>query len=191
ALLVDAPTASEAEIIPFTRDETRRILTAAQQRASAVRWAVGLALGLRQGEALGLRWTYLDLDAGRVRVWWQLQRNRWQHGCDDPHACGAQRHKSKPCPKACKRHKRKCPPPCPKDCSRHASTCPQRKAGGLVFREPKGKSKRTISLPPELIPMLKAHQVAQRRQRMRAGIAWVEHDLVFCQPDGRPIDPRN
>ncbi|MCQ4044482.1 tyrosine-type recombinase/integrase [Streptantibioticus rubrisoli] len=191
AQLVQPPTVREAEIIPFTREETRKILAAAQAQPSAVRWAVGLALGLRQGEALGLRWTYLDLNTGRVRVWWQLQRNTWRHGCDDPHACGAKRHKTRPCPKTCKQHKRKCPPPCPKDCVRHASTCPERKGGGLVFREPKGKSKRTISLPPELIPVLEAHRVAQQRQRALAGTAWEERDLVFCQPDGRPVDPRD
>lgn len=191
ALLVEPPTVRETEIIPFTREETRQILTAAQRRPSAERWAVGLALGLRQGEALGLRWSYVDLETGRVRVWWQLQRNKWQHGCKDPHACGARRHKTRRCPKNCKQHKRACPPPCPKDCARHASTCPQHKAGGLVFREPKGKSKRTVSLPPELLPMLRAHQAEQRRLRTQAGAAWQEHGLVFCQPDGRPIDPRD
>ncbi|MEV8636233.1 site-specific integrase [Streptosporangium sp. NPDC051023] len=33
---------------------------------NGVRWSVGLALGLRQGEALGLRWKYLDLKAGSI-----------------------------------------------------------------------------------------------------------------------------
>ncbi|WP_338146833.1 site-specific integrase [Streptomyces boncukensis] len=181
----------ETEIVPFDREETRQILTAAQARPTFARWAVGLALGLRQGEALGLRWQYVDLSTGRVRVWWQLQRNKRQHGCTDLHACGAKRHKTKPCPKTCKQHKRKCPAPCPQDCTRHASTCPQRKSGGLVFREPKGKSKRVVMLPPELLPVLRAHRAEQQHQRARAGSAWDEHDLVFCQPDGRPVDPRD
>ena len=60
-----------------------------------------------------------------------------------------------------------------------------------MFGEPKGRSKRTVSLPPELIPILAAHRAEQQRQRMRAGAALEEHDLVFCQPDGRPIDPRH
>lgn len=40
------------------------------------RWLVGLALGLRQGEALGLWWDDLDLDAGLLRVRRALQRRR-------------------------------------------------------------------------------------------------------------------
>lgn len=41
---------------------------------------VALALGLRQCEALGMRWEYLDLKAGTVRVY-QLKKSRYQHGC--------------------------------------------------------------------------------------------------------------
>ncbi len=43
----------------------------------AARWLVGLALGLRQGEALGLWWDDIDLDTGLLRVRRSLQR---QHG---------------------------------------------------------------------------------------------------------------
>jgi hypothetical protein len=35
-----------------------------------------------------------------------VQRRTWQHGCADPHACGARHHKTKPCQKNCKRHQR-------------------------------------------------------------------------------------
>jgi integrase len=176
---------------PFTVEETRKILAAALERENPHRWSIGLALGTRQGEALGLRWTYVDLDKGLVKIWWQLQRTTWRHGCTDPHACGNGHHKVKPCPPACKRHKRTCPPPCKPDCTAHASTCPDRKGGGLVFREPKGKSRRTVPLAPELIPMLKAHRAARLRQRLAAGEEWQENDLVFSRPDGHPIDPRD
>jgi integrase len=40
------------------------------------RWLVGLALGLRQGEALGLWWDDIDLEAGVLRVRRALQRQR-------------------------------------------------------------------------------------------------------------------
>lgn len=56
------------------------------------KWSVALGLGLRQGEALGLRWQHVDLDAGTLMVRWQLQRLAWQHGCADPHLCGKGRH---------------------------------------------------------------------------------------------------
>ena len=40
------------------------------------RWLVGLALGLRQGESLGLWWDDIDLNAGLLRVRRALQRQR-------------------------------------------------------------------------------------------------------------------
>lgn len=204
ATLVDSPSVAEVEIEPLSEHETHAVLAAAQQRPNAARWSVGLALGLRQGEALGLRWKYVDLQAKEVRVWWQLQRTTWRHGCDDPHACGERLHK-KPCEKDCKRHRhsakcvpdcskpshRGCPKPCAPDCTEHARVCPKRVGGGLVFREPKGKSKRTIPLPPELVPVLEEHKKAQRRERFATGSAWNDLDLVFSQPDGNPIDPRD
>lgn len=209
ATLVDAPSASEPEIEPFSQADTRRILQAAEERPNSARWSVGLGLGLRQGEALGLRWRYIewprcplhsdtkkcppdctDQLPGMVKVWWQLQRTRWRHGCADPHACGTRLHKTKPCKAGCKQHKRACPPPCPKDCTRHARSCPERQGGGLVFREPKGKSKRTVPLAPELVAILRAHHTVQRKQRLAAS-EWHDQDLVFCQADGRPIDPRD
>lgn len=191
AKLVDPPSVSETEIEALTEDEARRVLTAALSRRNGARWAVGLALGLRQGEALGLRWKYLDTDTGQVRIWWQLQRRKWQHGCQDPHACGAQHHKARPCPARCKRHARACPPPCPTDCARHASTCPKRKGGGLVFCEPKGKTKRIAQAPAEVLLLLETHEAAQRVERELARDMWQEHHLVFSNPDGTPIDPRD
>ncbi|MDM4784684.1 tyrosine-type recombinase/integrase [Micromonospora sp. b486] len=50
-------------------------------RRNSARWAVALALGLRQGEALGLRWSDVDLDAGTLIVRRGRQRPRWEHGC--------------------------------------------------------------------------------------------------------------
>lgn len=59
-----------------------------------------------------------------------------------------------------------------------------------MFRPPKGRSKRTVPLPPELVPLLRLHRVAQNAERLAAGSEWDDHDLVFCRPNGRPIDPR-
>lgn len=192
ATLLDAPTAAEPEIEPLTREEARALLEVAAQRRNGVRWSVGAAIGLRQGEALGLRWSYLDLDTGMARVHWQLQRLTWQHGCEDPHACGAKHH-HKGCRKDCTAHakyKRGCPKPCPRDCKKHAKVCPQRRGGGLVFRAPKGKNKRIVPVPAPLVSALRVHRIAQKRERLAAGELWEENDLVFCQPNGRPIDPR-
>ncbi|MEV0400452.1 hypothetical protein [Actinoallomurus sp. NPDC050550] len=57
AQLIDAPVADEHEIEPLTREEVRRILDAAKGHRNAARWSVALVLGIRQGKALGLRWS--------------------------------------------------------------------------------------------------------------------------------------
>src|SRR5215468_12443383 len=64
--LVDAPAAASHEIEPLTREEARRILTVAARKRNGARWSVALALGIRQGEALGLRWSYVDLETGVI-----------------------------------------------------------------------------------------------------------------------------
>src|SRR5690606_36892067 len=61
--LIDPPAERQTEIVPLTREEARRVLAATGDRRNGARWSVALALGLRQGEALGLRWSYVDLDA--------------------------------------------------------------------------------------------------------------------------------
>ena len=73
----------------LSTSQARAVLGAAKERRNAARWSVGLACGLRQAEALGLRWPFLDIDVpdgepGEMRVWYQLQRLPWRHGCDDP-----------------------------------------------------------------------------------------------------------
>jgi integrase len=172
ATLVDAPSASHDEIEPLTLDEALRILRLTATRRNGARWSVALALGLRQGEALGLQWQHVDLDAGTLTVRWQLQRLPWRHGCADPDACGKDRHRDD----------------CPPGCTRHARSCPQRTGGGLRLTELKSdKSRRTIALPRQLVAALKAHRAAQLYERMTAGPVWHDGDFVWCQPNGRPI----
>jgi integrase len=57
--MVDPPELTESEKDALTGDEARSALEAAQKRRNSARWSVGLACGVRQGEALGLRWEYL------------------------------------------------------------------------------------------------------------------------------------
>jgi integrase len=76
ATLVDAPKAAQHEITPLTAAEARRLIQAAEGDRMQARWLVGLALGLRQGEALGLWWEDVDLDARLLRVRRALQRRR-------------------------------------------------------------------------------------------------------------------
>lgn len=72
--MIDAPTPSGEEMHPLTRDEALRVLQTCEGKRSAARWSVALSLGLRQGEALGLAWRDVDLDAGTVTVRQALSR---------------------------------------------------------------------------------------------------------------------
>jgi integrase len=139
--LVDAPTLIRKEVVPFSALEARKVLAAAATTRNSARWSVALALGLRQGEALGLRWSDLDLDASVLTVRRALQRQRGK---------------------------------------------------GLVFVEPKSRAgRRALFLPAPLVEALRAHRTAQLQERMRAGSMWEDHDLIFAQVNGRPIDPRS
>lgn len=68
------------EVMPLTTDEARAFIGAASGDRLAARWVVGLSLGPRQGETLGLWWEDIDLVQGIVRVRRQLQRDRHSDG---------------------------------------------------------------------------------------------------------------
>ncbi|MFF6891320.1 tyrosine-type recombinase/integrase [Streptomyces microflavus] len=194
ATLVDPPTVDETEANPFTMKEAKAFLLAAAKRPTSLRWVVGVGMGFRQGEALGLRWKYVDLEAELFHPHWQLQRLTWRHGCDDPHACGERLHRFELCPRDCNAHRaytRGCPKPCPTGCTSHASACPARQGGGLVFTRPKTKKSRNpVPIPPPFIPFLREHKAHQDAARAAADELWEDTDAVFSRPDGRPIDPR-
>lgn len=155
------PQTEESEIDPFTIDEIRGILAAASKVRNSARWSVALALGLRQGEALGLKWADLNPDASTLQVRRQLQRLRYRHGC------GLAEYDHKP------------------------ATCPMREGGGLVFREKtKSKARRVVGVPNQLLALLRDQRRSQAAERLAAGPAWVEHDLIFPQVNGKPMDPR-
>jgi integrase len=74
ATLVDAPTVIRHEIEPLTATDARAILDHCRDQRNSARWSVALALGLRQGETLGLRWADIDFDTGVLHVRRALQR---------------------------------------------------------------------------------------------------------------------
>lgn len=189
ATLVDSPQHRDVEIEPLTSDEARAILDLAAVMPNGARWSVAVALGLRQCEALGMRWGCIDLKAGTVRVY-QLKRTRYRHGCADPHACGAKFHRE-PCTVPCTRHKKRCPVPCRPDCQFHAQQCPQRLGGEWEFREPKGGKVRTVDIPAPLIKLLKEQWRKQKKIREAAGERWEEWDLCFPNSVGKPMEPRD
>lgn len=71
---MDAPPKVDAEIKPIPQEDIDRILTAAEGEWNEARWSVALALGLRPAEAMGLRWSDVNLEEGYLIVAEQLQR---------------------------------------------------------------------------------------------------------------------
>lgn len=62
------------------------------------------------------------------------------------------------------------------------------KGGGWIFEDTKTKkSRRTIVLPDELIPLLREHRARQLEKRMLAGNRWQDHRLIFCTDLGQPL----
>lgn len=74
AELVDPPRVPEYEARFLTIAEARAFLEAARGDRLEALYSVALALGLRQGEALGLRWADIDLDARALHVTHALVR---------------------------------------------------------------------------------------------------------------------
>src|SRR6202030_2659236 len=64
-------------------------------------------------------------------------------------------------------------------------------AAGLRFRAPKtGAGRRTISLPPNVVEVLRAHRREQQQQRLMLGLGRAgADDLVFTLSDGSPYPP--
>jgi integrase len=161
---LDAPTAEVSEVEPLTAEDARKVLNAATSDGArnGARWIVALSLGLRQGEALGLQWQDVDLNAGTLTVRRALSRGTWKHGCRDP-----------------------------EDCTGSARTCPRRFGGGLVTGEPKSRAgRRTVVLPPTLLEALKTHKKAQAAERLKAGEMWRDEGWLFATEVGGPMDPR-
>lgn len=66
------------------------------------------------------------------------------------------------------------------------------KGGGWRFNEPKtSKSRRSLTLPPEMLPILREHRKCQLEERLRMGSEYKEHGLVFASLNGGPVDRRN
>ncbi len=67
-----------------------------------------------------------------------------------------------------------------------------RAKGGPVFHEPKTESGiRTVTVPAEVLKELKAHKARQNEEKLLLGNAYDDSGLVFCQANGRRLEPRN
>jgi integrase len=72
--LTDSPKVRRQEVRPLTPEQARAFLAVAEGDRLEALYRVALALGLRLGEALGLSWDDVNLDAGTLRVRRSLQR---------------------------------------------------------------------------------------------------------------------
>lgn len=157
---------AQVHVEPLTVDEAVRILGVVAARRNGVRWSIALSLGLRQGEALGLKWVDLNLDTETVVVRRSLRRETGRHGCErdasgEP-TCGY----------------------------KQGGRCRERTQGGLVARTTKTGKSRMVPLAPGLAPLLRAHQLAQAAERLHAGWLWQEGGWIFATEFGAPIDSR-
>jgi integrase len=168
---MDAPQPASFDPDILSPDDARKLRVAAETAPDGARWLVALALGLRQGEALGLAWDKVDLDAGVIHVHRELTPLPWKHGC--PESEGK--------------------PEAKKPCGRRADHCKQRHSGGLFVSTPKSDAgKRDLSLPSQLVAVLRRHKQDQMRIRAEEGPRWRGFtaasgetlDLVFCQRSG-------
>jgi integrase len=91
AALADPPRVVRSEVQALTPDQARAFLRAIEGNRLYALVAVGLSLGMRQGELLGLRWQDVDLDAGAVRVRHALHRANRTWSLGEPKSKTSQR----------------------------------------------------------------------------------------------------
>jgi integrase len=160
AKLAKAPRLSDHEIEPYSVEDVQRLLTAVSQRRNHARWALALALGLRQGEALGLKWDDVDLKVGTLRIKRGRLRPKYEHGCRDS------------------------------PCGRKPGYCPERRQIRPDTDETKSRAgRRTVGVPDRLTQLLRAHKEKQDQERENAGQLWEDGGWVFASPIGRPLNP--
>ncbi|HEV7828372.1 MAG TPA: site-specific integrase, partial [Pseudonocardiaceae bacterium] len=138
----------------------------------------------RRGEALGLRWSDVDITwkhgcpkrsdcrdlcrapecpqrrgSGTLTVRRAIQQQVWKHGCPPDEPCG----------------------------HRYGAHCPQRHSGGVVVADVKSRAgRRLVGLPGPVIEALEAHRLQQAAEREVAANLWREDDWVFTR--ACPVD---
>ena len=107
AALVKRPTVRRSDARYLTPAEAGQLLEAARGDRVYPVLVLMLGTGLRRGEALGLHWRDVDLDAGALRVRWTLGRVGHQLRFDEPKTEKSRRFVSLPAPvvEILRRHK--------------------------------------------------------------------------------------
>jgi len=74
AAKMDPPKVTVNHRTPLTTIQAKQVLASLDGDPLAARWVAALLLGLRQGEALGLKWEDIDMKSGTIRVCRELIR---------------------------------------------------------------------------------------------------------------------
>ena len=98
ASLADAPHVPEREVLALTSEDARRILAAVAGDRLEGLFTVALACGLRQSEALGLRWGDVDLEGGKLTVQRTIQRVNGKYEFFEPKTARSRRTLALPAP---------------------------------------------------------------------------------------------
>jgi integrase len=188
AELVDPPRHVPREIRPLMPEEARQLLAAAADHRLGALVSVATALGLRLGEALGLRWCDVDFTAGTLSVRQALERSGGdvvvRRSLVQERRVILAAIAAAPRRSAVKRDARKA----------LSELRVKWRAVRTMLRttEPKSaRSKRTVTLPNVVITALTRHRKWQLEERLAAGGAWEESGLVFVTSFGGPLDSRN
>jgi integrase len=195
ATLIDAPRATRREIRPLTPEEAKAFLTAAKGHPLEAFFVVALACGLRLGEALGIQWADVDLEAGTLQVHRAVQRaggdvtarrpllavrkrilkDLHQLEEQDSAASDAEQQRAR----------------LAKELQEVSKALAAVKTSVQVSEPKSSRSRRTIALPTVAVTALRAHRVRQLEARLVAGGRWQDLGFVFASGIGTPLDPRN
>ncbi|KWW97913.1 hypothetical protein TH66_21290 [Carbonactinospora thermoautotrophica] len=161
---VRAPKGQRRQLPSLSASEAAKLLRTARADRLHALYAVMLGLGLRRGEALGLRWTDVEFNE-----------------CENCRGLGEL--KGVPCSPCGNTGQ---------TAVIHVRQTLQRTKDGLRFLGTKTqRSTRDIAVPGSLVKVLREHRKRQMAERLAAGERWREHYLVFTTSIGTPIEPRN
>lgn len=155
----------------FSVIELKAMLHTASQQpiTEGAIWWFRLLTGMRQGEILGATWDDYNSRNHYYTVNWKLQPTPYQHGCRIIHgqpSCG-----------------RKTAGTCPKKQFRVPDGYAMRQLEGRwTLSRPKSKTGRIVPIIPPLAEVLDRLKKEDKHPN--------PHNLIFHEPDGRPIEPK-
>jgi integrase len=185
AALSDPPRHIAKEIHPLTPPQARALLDAAKGHSIEPVISVATALGLRIGEALGLRWVDVKFAAGTLSVHQAIERSGGDSAARRSLTVvrRAIRAKIAAAPK--------------RSAERRALAVElerlrvewRKVRTQIVITVPKTpRSRRTIHMPAIVVTALKTHRTRQQVERLAAGGDWADSGLVFTSPLGTALD---